>query len=197
MKKPTRQNIFKHIFDTFAKIISMTDIQIHISADQEETLPITDREGNVIGKALRSACHADKSLIHPVVHVHIYNSKGEIYLQKRSMNKKIQPGKWDTAVGGHIVYGEPECEALKREAWEEAGVENGDFEKLTRYLWEGKIETEVINVYKCHYENPQIISVDEIDDGRFWTKQEIEQNIGKEVFTPNFESEFEKIKKLL
>ena len=169
----------------------MTDIQIHISADQEETLPITDREGNVIGKALRSACHADKSLIHPVVHVHIYNSKGEIYLQKRSMNKKIQPGKWDTAVGGHIVYGEPESEALKREAWEEAGVENGDFEKLTRYL------SEVINVYKCHYENPKIISVDEIDDGRFWTKQEIEQNIGKEVFTPNFESEFEKIKHLL
>lgn len=175
----------------------MPDIQIHISADQEEMLPLTDREGNIIGKALRSQCHLDKSLIHPVIHVHIYNSKGEIYLQKRSKNKKIQPGKWDTAVGGHIVYGEPENEALVREAWEEAGVENGEFEKLTRYLWEGKIETEVINVYKCHYENPKIISVDEIDDGRFWSKQEIEQNIGKEIFTPNFESEFTKIKDLL
>ena len=63
--------------------------QIHISADQEEMLPITDTEGNVIGSAWRSECHNGSHLIHPVVHVHIYNSKGEIYLQKRSMAKKF------------------------------------------------------------------------------------------------------------
>lgn len=168
--------------------------QIHISADQEEMLPILNNEGNIIGKAWRSECHNGSHLVHPVIHVHIYNSKGEIYLQKRSMAKKIQPGKWDTAVGGHIVFGETENQALIREAWEEAGIENGKFDKIMRYLWEGKVETEMINVYKCHYEEPKIISVDEIDDGRFWTKQEIEQNIGKQIFTPNFESEYQKIK---
>lgn len=168
--------------------------QIHISADQEEMLPILNNEGNIIGKAWRSECHNGSHLVHPVIHVHIYNSKGEIYLQKRSMAKKIQPGKWDTAVGGHIVFGETENQALIREAWEEAGIENGKFDKIMRYLWEGKVETEMINVYKCHYEEPKIISVDEIDDGRFWTKQEIEQNIGKQIFTPNFKSEYQKIK---
>ncbi len=168
--------------------------QIHISADQEEMLPILNHEGEVVGKAWRSECHNGSHLVHPVIHVHIYNSKGEIYLQKRSMAKKIQPGKWDTAVGGHIVFGETENQAFIREAWEEAGVENGQFDKIMRYLWEGKIETEMVNVYKCHYEEPKIISVDEIDDGRFWTQQEIEQNIGKQIFTPNFESEYQKIK---
>ncbi|MCQ2973533.1 MAG: NUDIX domain-containing protein [Bacteroidales bacterium] len=171
--------------------------KIHLTADQEEMLPITDKEGNIIGKALRSECHKNKNLIHPVIHVHIYNNKGEIYLQKRSLNKKIQPGKWDTSVGGHITYGETENEALIREAWEEAGIKNGKFEKITKYLWEGKIENEIINVYKCKYENPEIISVDEIDDGKFWTKNEIEQNIGKQIFTPNFESEYLKIKDLI
>lgn len=166
-------------------------------ADQEEMLPLVDKEGNYIGKAMRSECHKNISLIHPVVHVHIINSKGQIFLQKRSMKKLIQPGKWDTSVGGHITYGEDINEALKREAWEEAGVENGEFQKVTSYLWECPLETEYINVYKCQYENPHIIAVGEIDEGRFWDVDEIMQNIGKEILTPNFEKEFLKIKDML
>lgn len=167
------------------------------AADVEELLPLVDRDGKTIGKALRSLCHKDNTLIHPVVHVHIVNGRGELFLQKRSMQKLIQPGKWDTSVGGHITYGEPIEEALRREAWEEAGVEDGDFVPLTTYLWECDRESEFINVYKCRYENPKPIAVAEIDDARFWTIEEIEQNIGKGFFTPNFEKEFVKIKDLL
>jgi len=166
-------------------------------ADAEEELPLVDRDGNIIGHALRSECHKDISKIHPVVHVHVINQKGEIFLQKRSMKKLIQPGKWDTSVGGHITYGEPLQEALRREAWEEAGVENGVFEKITSYLWECPRETEYINVYKCRYDNPKIIAVAEIDDGKFWKISEIEQAIGKGILTPNFETEFQRIKDYL
>lgn len=166
-------------------------------ADAEEMLPLVDSDGKVIGKAMRSLCHKDNTMTHPVVHVHIVNGGGELFLQKRSMQKLIQPGKWDTSVGGHITYGEPIEEALRREAWEEAGVVDGEFVPLTQYLWECPRESEYINVYKCHYENPKPIAVAEIDDARFWTLDEIEQNIGKGVFTPNFEKEFVKIKDLL
>lgn len=166
-------------------------------ADKEEMLPLCDKNGNIIGKELRSICHSDNSKIHPVVHVHVINSKGEIFLQKRSMKKLIQPGKWDTSVGGHICYQEKLEDALKREAWEEAGVENGEFIFITNYLWECARESEFINVYKCKYENPKIIEVDEIDEGKFWTKEEIHQNIGKGIFTPNFEKEFLKIQHLI
>lgn len=166
-------------------------------ADAEEELPLVDREGNLIGHALRSECHKDNTKTHPVVHVHVLNSKGEILLQKRSMHKLIQPGKWDTSVGGHITYGEPVELALEREAWEEAGVENGSFQKITSYLWEHKLESEYINVYKCVYENPKIIAVAEIDEIKFWTRAEIENAIGKEILTPNFEKEYQMIKNLL
>ena len=72
----------------------------------EEWFPIVDEDGNTIGTALRSVCHDGKSmLLHPVVHLHFFNSKGELYLQKRSMSKDIQPGKWDTSVGGHVNPG--------------------------------------------------------------------------------------------
>jgi len=64
----------------------------------EEWLPLLNEKGEVIGKAPRSVCHSSKDYLHPVVHLHVLNSKGELYLQKRPMDKTIQPGKWDTAV---------------------------------------------------------------------------------------------------
>ncbi len=173
----------------------MTTTQL--PADAEELLPLVDSTGKIIGKAMRSQCHKDNTLTHPVVHVHIVNGRGELLLQKRSMAKLIQPGKWDTSVGGHITYGEPIKEALRREAWEEEGVVDGDFVPLTAYLWQCPRESEYIHVYKCRYDNPNPVAKAEIDEVRFWSFDEIEQNIGKGVFTPNFEKEFVLIKDML
>ena len=70
--------------------------------NNEEMFPIVDEEGNITGAATRGECHNGSKLLHPVVHLHVFNSRGELYLQKRPDWKDIQPGKWDTAVGGHI-----------------------------------------------------------------------------------------------
>ena len=74
--------------------------------NNKEIFPIVDKEGNVTGSATRGECHNGSKLLHPVVHMHVFNSRGEVYLQKRPEWKDIQPGKWDTSVGGHIDYGE-------------------------------------------------------------------------------------------
>lgn len=68
----------------------------------EEIFPIVNENGETIGSATRSECHSGSFLLHPVVHLHIFNERNELYLQKRSINKDVQPGKWDTSVGGHI-----------------------------------------------------------------------------------------------
>ena len=83
--------------------------------NQQEIFPIVDEGGAVIGSATRGECHSGSGLLHPVVHLHVFNSKGEIYLQRRPYWKDIQPGKWDTAVGGHVDYGETPDVALRRE----------------------------------------------------------------------------------
>ena len=46
-----------------------------------EVFPLVDEEGNVIGSATRGECHDGSKLLHPVVHLHVFNGKGELYLQ--------------------------------------------------------------------------------------------------------------------
>jgi Isopentenyldiphosphate isomerase len=155
-----------------------------------EFFPIITENGEIIGKATRKECHSGSFILHPVVHLHVFNSAGELYLQKRNMNKDIQPGKWDTSVGGHVDYGEEIPEALIREVREELGITEFKPQFITRYKFVSKQEAELVHVYKTIYEGDITPDPIEISEGRFWKISEIEKQIGQNIFTPNFEQEF-------
>jgi isopentenyldiphosphate isomerase len=160
--------------------------------NNQELFPLVDEEGRVIGKATRGECHDGSHLLHPVVHLHVFNSRGEVYLQKRPEWKDIQPGKWDTAVGGHIDYGETPEQALLREVREELGIETFTPKHMGTYVFDSKRERELVYVNKTTYDGPIRPSTEELDGGRFWTIEEIRQAIGGQILTPNFESEFQR-----
>ncbi len=157
----------------------------------KEYFDIINREGKIIGKATREECHGDRSLAHRTVHVLVFNSNGELFLQKRPMNKDIQPGKWDTSVGGHLDLGETFYQAVRREMKEELGIDV-PVEYLYDYWMCNEVETEYVHTYTCTYDGIVNLNAGEIDDGRFWSREEIEKNIGTGVFTPNFEQEYQK-----
>ena len=163
---------------------------------KEEWLPLLNEKGEVIGKAPRSVCHSDKKYLHPVIHLHVINKNGEIYLQKRALNKKIQPGKWDTAVGGHIAFGETIETGLQREAFEELGIVDFKALPVANYIWESTVEREFVFCYVTRYDGGISPDKKEVADGKFWSLNEIEKNIGKGILTPNFEEEYRKIKVL-
>ena len=160
--------------------------------NNEERFPIVDEEGHVTGSATRGECHNGSRLLHPVVHLHVFNSRGEVYLQKRPGWKDIQPGKWDTAVGGHMDFGETPEQALKREVREELDITDFTPEPIGHYVFDSRRERELVYVNRTTYDGPVRPSVEELDGGRFWTIQEIRDAIGHGVLTPNFESEFQR-----
>ncbi|MBQ5722016.1 MAG: NUDIX domain-containing protein [Bacteroidaceae bacterium] len=159
---------------------------------QDELLPLVDENGNITGAATRGECHNGSMMMHPVVHLHVFNSKGELYLQKRPEWKDIQPGKWDTAVGGHIDLGEHVEQALFREAGEELGIEGFTPEALPQYVFRSERECEMVYPYKTVYDK-DIRPSEETSGGRFWNMDEIRESIGKDILTPNFEQEFKKL----
>jgi isopentenyldiphosphate isomerase/intracellular septation protein A len=157
---------------------------------KEEWLPLVNTKGEVTGRATRTACHSDKNNLHPVVHLHVFNSKGELYLQQRPMNKQIQPGKWDTAVGGHIHLGETVETGLKREALEEIGITDFKASIIANYIWESDVERELVCCFVTNYDGLIRINKEELSNGRFWSHQQIHNALGKQIFTPNFEEEY-------
>ena len=155
-----------------------------------EYFPIVTEEGVVTGKASRAECHSGTFLLHPVIHLHVFNSQGELYLQKRAPDKDIQPGKWDTSVGGHVDYGEEIVVALLREVREELGITDFKPIFLQRYKFVSDREAELVHSYYTIYDGDVQPDPVEISEGRFWKIADIENNLGKNVFTPNFESEY-------
>jgi isopentenyldiphosphate isomerase/intracellular septation protein A len=168
----------------------------------EEMLPLIDEAGNVLGAAPRSECHKGPGKLHPVVHLQIVDGRGSMYLQKRALDKDVQPGKWDSAVGGHVGVGEDLDEALSRELREELGVtklalesSGARVEPILRYRWECPVESEMVFSFIVTYGGPFAPDGKEVTEGRFWSFVEIRANLGRGIFTPNFEHEYGLIEK--
>jgi isopentenyldiphosphate isomerase len=166
---------------------------------KDEWVDIVSPESKIIGKAPRSVCHSGPGLLHRVVHLHVTDSRGRLYLQKRSRNKKIQPGRWDTSVGGHVDSGETVESALIRETREELGIEGFKPRFLTSYVWESEQESELVYSYTAEWNGEITFDPIEIDEGRFWTHREInlaleETNKGTDRLTPNFMKEYIRLK---
>ena len=160
---------------------------------REEMLPVVEPSGVVVGQMARSYAHKGTFLLHPVVHLHIIDRLGRIFLQKRSASKELYPGRWDTAVGGHIGYGESISEALAREAQEELNFIDFNPIFIDSYEYQSPTEKELICVFACvgKFEiNPRNF---EVDAGRYFSPEEIRKS-DKSIFTPNFLSEYERFK---
>lgn len=183
------RSIYDYALENDFRFLSYGDSSLLIPESPQELLPLVDPAGNIIGKATRTECHNGSKLLHPVVHLHVFNEEGELYLQRRPMWKDIQPGKWDTAVGGHVDFGEDIHTALLREAREELGINAEGSELVQMYEFHSEREHELVYAHKIVYDK-DITPSEETDGGSFWTMQEIRDAIGHGILTPNFEQEF-------
>jgi len=99
--------------------------------------------------------------------------------------------------GGHVSAGEEVLAALKRETEEELGFTPKKVQALYSYVMRNSYESELIYTFRTTSNGPFRINTDEIMFGKFWRLADIENNLGKNIFTPNFEQEFTLLKKTL
>jgi isopentenyldiphosphate isomerase len=149
-----------------------------------EVFDVVDESDKVVGRATREEVHGNPALIHRVAHVIVLNGRGDIYLQRRAESKLVQPGKWDTSVGGHVDAGEDYEHAARREMAEELGISDADPAHAYTYLHRNAFESEMVSTYVVTWHGPVVPNPLEITKGRFWTLSEIHAS-DPQLFTPN------------
>ncbi|MFQ5673331.1 MAG: NUDIX domain-containing protein [Nitrospinales bacterium] len=139
----------------------------------DEILDWVDQQDNVIGQVSRKEIHA-KSLLHRSVHILVFNSRGELFLQKRVMSKDENPGLWDSSAAGHIASGETYLVSAHRELKEELGI-GASLKPFFRIAACAETLWEHVTAYRCVSDEPIVVDAEEISEGRFWRISEIEE----------------------
>jgi isopentenyldiphosphate isomerase len=141
----------------------------------EEIFDVVNERDEVIDRKPRSEVHR-LGLLHRAVHVLVYNSRGQIFLQKRSMKKDRQPGVWDSSSSGHVDSGEDYDATAVREVWEEIGLRLAKPPaRLFRIAACEETDQEFVWVYRCESEGPFQLHPDEIDQGGWFSPEEVSQ----------------------
>lgn len=146
--------------------------------NQDELFVVVDKNDTLLEYKTRYECHHNKKLIHRAIGVILINSRGEILLQKRSMTKDTNPGRYTLSASGHVGKGESYDGAAKRELFEEIGVKK-KIKFAKKFLMNMKTETEMESIYTAQYNGPFVLDRTETDGVEFFPSEKIKQILSK------------------
>jgi len=165
------------------------------SADiADDSVVLVDTQGRPAGRASRRDVHGNPDLLHGVVHVLIRDGRGRYLLQKRSSDKDIAPGMWDTSVGGHMAPGEDPETAARREMAEELGISDRiPLQFRGVHIYRDDRESEFVTTFLCTYTGRLHPDPDEVAEVRAFSLDEIRANRGRGFFTNHFERQMDEL----
>ena len=139
----------------------------------EEIFDVVNDRDEVIGQAARKEVHA-RGLWHRAIHVLVFNARGGVFLQKRSLKKDIAAGKWDSSSSGHLDTGEAYDACAVREVREEIGLQLAQTPQRL-FKIEARKETgwEFCWVYRCESEGPFVLHPEEIETGDWFALEAV------------------------
>ena len=139
----------------------------------QEIFDVVNARDEIIGQQTRSEVHR-LGLMHRAVHVLVFNAHGQIFLQKRSLNKDRQPGLWDSSASGHLDRGEDYDACALRELREEIGLQLSAVpQRLFKLLASPETDQEHVWVYRCEAEGPFTLHPDEIECGDWFAPDRV------------------------
>ena len=133
----------------------------------QEMLDVVDAEDKVIGIKTRGEVH-NLGLMHRSVHILVFNSQDELFIQKRSQSKDSNPGLWDSSAAGHLECGERYSDCASRELAEELAIAvTAPLDFLFRLSASRQTGMEHCSVYRCINDGPFQLQPEEIDEGKW------------------------------
>jgi isopentenyl-diphosphate delta-isomerase type 1 len=159
----------------------------------QEIYNIVDENDCIIGQASRKHIHQNK-LLHRSAHILVFNSKKELFLQKRALCKDESPGLWDTSCAGHVDAGESYKDCAHRELLEELDLK-AVLKPSIKISARKETHMEHIHVYICITDDTIKINPEEISEGAFFGLSKIQENISMNPtqFTSSFKLLFNQI----
>jgi isopentenyldiphosphate isomerase len=158
---------------------------------KEEWWPIVSEQGKIIGSIQHQTSLADHNkYIHPVVRVMIID-KGRILLQKRAYNDIVHSGKWDTSISNHVKMGENIEQCVERTTKERFSIEGLKYMHLSNYTLENENEYHYAFLFVSCQMMDLTPNLSLIDQTKWWTQQQIEDNLDAGIFTENFKIEYD------
>lgn len=146
--------------------------------DKNELFVVVDREDNILGYRSRYDCHHDNKLIHRAIGIVIFNSEGELLLQKRSRFKDTNPGLYSISAAGHVGKDESYLETAKRELFEELGIKT-ELKFKKKLLLSNNQETEMDSLFEGKYEGPFKLDYEEVEKVEFCSTEKIKKITNK------------------
>lgn len=154
-----------------------------------EIFDLYDQNRQKTNKTIERGQPCPDGLCRLVVHLCIFNKKGELLIQQRQSTKKSWPNMWDVTLGGCAIKGETSKQAIERELYEELGIKH-DFSGERAYL--------TIN-FKNGYDDFYIIQKDvklkdikfiddEVQNVKWATKDEILKKLDNKEFVQYYPS---------
>ena len=150
----------------------------------EEIIQIVDRQNKPVTSKPRHIMR-EQGLIHRASYILVFNSKEELFIQKRTMSKDIYPGYWDVAAGGVVLANESYEVSATRELEEELGITEVTLTPLFDHYYEDRNNKVWGRIFKCKNEGPFILQEEEISFGRFISIKEALLLSAQEPFTPD------------
>ena len=151
---------------------------------RDETVLIVDLDNNETGSAPRYEMRA-KGLPHRAAYILVFNSRGELFVQKRTMSKDIYPGYYDVAAGGVVMAGESYDQSAAREIEEELGIR--EIPLTPHFTFNHEDDSNLVwgRVYSCIYKGEITLQEEEIESGFFMTPEKVLALSETEPFTPD------------
>jgi isopentenyldiphosphate isomerase len=149
----------------------------------QEMVTIVDRFNKKIGTSPRPEMRA-RNLIHRASFILVFNDRGELFVQQRTMTKDIYPGRWEVAAGGVVTAGETVSQSAERELREELGV-SGELRFLYEMYYEDEFNRLFCHIFQTNHNGPFTLQPEEVVRGEFMPLSEIVTHLGADNLTPD------------